>query len=118
MEFEKYAIKKDKTDMLSSLKLVNKKIIKEKIIQYGVDTIEELADEIIEDFDVTLDISKDDIFTKKFFEKLVNNQNSFVFSAYESDVKDFFVFVYKKGVYYTYYIPDEIRDIIKKYLNI
>ena len=53
-----------------------------------------------------------------FFSRLVNNENSMSFSAYESDVEDFFVFAYNKGPYYTYYIPDEIRKIIKQKLKI
>ena len=40
------------------------------------------------------------------------------FSAYESDVQDFFVFTYDKGSYYTYYISYEIRKIIKQKLGI
>lgn len=53
-----------------------------------------------------------------FFSKLVNNENSMIFSAYESDIEDFFVFVYDKGSYYTYYISDEIRKIIKQEMRI
>ena len=53
-----------------------------------------------------------------FFSKLVNNENSMIFSAYESDVEGFFVFVYDKGSYYTYYISDEIRKIIKQKMGI
>lgn len=41
-----------------------------------------------------------------------------IFSAYESDVEGFFVFVYDKGSYYTYYISDEIRKIIKQKMGI
>lgn len=56
-------------------------------------------------------MTKDDIFTQMFFSKLVNNENSMIFSAYESDVEDFFVFAYDKGPYYTYYISDEIKKL-------
>lgn len=63
-------------------------------------------------------MAKDDMFTQMFFNKLVNNENSMIFSAYESDVEDFIVFVYDKGPYYTYYIPDEIRKIIKQKLGL
>ena len=116
---EKYLIKKDdKTDMLSSLEKVDKKIIDKKLKEYDIKTIKELAKYIIEEFKETLEMTKDDMLTQMFFSKLVNNENSMIFSAYESDVEDFFVFVYDKGSYYTYYISDEIRKIIKQKLNI
>ena len=118
-KLEKYLIKKDnKTDMLSSLEKVDKKIIDKKLKEYDIKTIKELAKYIIEEFKETLEMTKDDMFTQMFFNKLVNNENSMIFSAYESDVEDFFVFVYDKGSYYTYYIPDEIRKTIKQKLKI
>lgn len=118
-KLEKYLIKKDsKTDMLSSLEKVDKKIIDKKLKEYDIKTIEELAKYIIEEFKETLEMTKDDMFTQMFFSKLVNNENSMIFSAYESDVEDFFVFVYDKGSYYTYYISDEIRKIIKQKMGI
>ena len=46
---EKYLIKKDdKTDMLSSLEKVDKKIIDKKLKEYDIKTIKELAKYIIE----------------------------------------------------------------------
>ena len=118
-KLEKYLIKKDdKTDMLSSLEKVDKKIIDKKLKEYDIKTIKELAKYIIEEFKETLEMTKDDMLTQMFFSKLVNNENSMIFSAYESDVEDLFVFVYDKGSYYTYYISDEIRKIIKQKLNI
>lgn len=118
-KLEKYLIKKDsKTDMLSSLEKVDEKIINNKLKEYDIKTIKELAKYIIEEFKETLEMTKDDMLTQMFFSKLVNNENSMIFSAYESDVEDFFVFVYDKGSYYTYYISDEIRKIIKQKLNI
>ena len=118
-KLEKYLIKKNnKTDMLSSLEKVDKKIIDKKLKEYDIKTIKELAKYIIEEFKETLEMTKDDLFTQMFFSKLVNNENSIFFSAYESDVEDFFVFVYDKGSYYAYYIPDEIRKTIKQKLKI
>ncbi len=116
-KLEKYLIKKEKTDMLSSLKKVNQKIVKEKMEKYGVNSIEELAKEIIEKFKEILGLSKDDIFTQMFFKRLVSNENSMIFSAYEQDVECFYVFTYNSGEYYSYYIPDEIREIIKEELG-
>ena len=94
--------------MLSSLEKIDEKIINNKLKEYDIKTIKELAKYIIEEFKETLGKTKDDMFTQMFFSKLVNNENSMIFSAYESDVEGFFVFVYDKGSYYTYYISDEI----------
>lgn len=116
-KLEKYLIKKEKTDMLSSLKKVNKKIIDEKMEEYDVDSIEELAKYIIEEFKEILSSTKDDIFTQIFFQRLVNNENSMVFSAYEQDMECFNVFAYENGKYYSYYIPDEIKEIINEELG-
>ena len=118
-KLEKYIIKKDnKTDMVSSLNKLPKKILNEKLNEYDAKSVKELSKYLIDEFKETLEISKDDIFTQMFFSKLINNENSMIFSAYFSDVENFIVFVYDNGSYYTYYIPDEIRKIIKKKLNI
>lgn len=103
---------------MSSLEKVDKEIINNKLKEYGIKTLKELSEFIIEDFKEILEMTKDDMFTQMFFNKLVNNENSMIFSAYESDVEDFIVFVYDKGPYYTYYIPDEIRKIIKQKLGL
>lgn len=104
--------------MLSSLEKIDEKIINNKLKEYDIKTIKELAKYIIEEFKETLEMTKDDMFNQIFFSKLVNNENSMIFSAYESDVEGFFVFVYDKGPYYTYYISDEIRKIIKQKMGI
>ena len=118
-KLEKYIIKKDdKTDMVSSLNKLPKKILNEKLNECDVKSVKELSKYLIDEFKETLEISKDDIFTQMFFSKLVRNENSMIFSAYFSDVENFLVFVYDNGSCYTYYIPDEIRKIIKKKLNI
>lgn len=118
-KLEKYLIKKDnKTDMLSSLKKIDKKIINKALKENDLKTIESLSQYTISEFKDLLRQTKTDIFTQMFFQRLVDNENSFIFSAYESDVESFFVFAYDKGSYYTYYIPDEIRKIIKQELKI
>lgn len=42
MKYDKYIIKKDKTDLFSSLKELNKDIINEKLEDYDLDNIEYL----------------------------------------------------------------------------
>ena len=103
--------------MISSLKKVDIKIVNEKLEEYDVNSIEALAKFIIEEFKEILSSSKDDVFTQMFFERLVNNENSIIFSAYEQDVECFTVFVYENGDHYSYYIPDEIRKIIRDELK-
>lgn len=93
---------------------LNKKLLEEKFEEYGVDSVKELAEYIIENFKDLFEMTINDIFTQMFFRKLINNENTEIFSAYESDVESLIVFVYQKDDYYTYYIPDEIKKIIKK----
>lgn len=118
MNYEKYLIKKDKLDLLSSLKLLNEKIIKEELEEKGLDNINELKDSIIEEFEICLNFSKDDVFTRRYFEKLLNDENSMLMSAYQDDIEALWVFVYENGNHCSYYIPEEIKKIIKKELNL
>lgn len=117
-KYEKYVIEKGKTDLKSSLKKVNEKLINKYLKENGLDDIEEMMEDIIGKFEITLSMCKDDYFTKLFFQRLVENENSPIFSAYESDVESFIVFVCENNGFYSYYIPDEIRKIIKKELKI
>lgn len=117
MKYEKYLIKKDKLDLLSSLNALNKKILNEKFKEFGVNDIYELRNYIIEDFENCLDISKDDPFTKMYFERLVDHENSEWMSAYQQDIEALLVFIYDNGEHYSYYIPTEIKEIINKLLG-
>ena len=117
MKYEKYLIKKGKTDLLSSLKALDKKLLNEKFKEFGVDDIYELKDFILEDFEFCLESSKDDTFTKMYFERLIDHENSEWMSAYQQDIESLLVFVYNNGDYYSYYIPPEIKEIINKLLG-
>ena len=97
MKYEKYLIKKDKLDLLSSLESLNKKLLNEKFKEFGVDNIYELRDFIIEDFEFCLESSKDEPFTKMYFERLIEHEDSEWMSAYEQDIEMLLVFVYKNG---------------------
>ena len=83
MKYEKYLIKKGKLDLLSSLKALDKKLLNEKLKEFGVDDIYELKDYILDEFEFCLNVSKDDDFTKMYFEKLMNNENSEWISTFE-----------------------------------
>lgn len=117
MKYEKYLIKKEKLDLLSSLKLLDKKIVNEKLKEYGLENVNELKDYIIEEFETCLDMSKDDKFTQMYFIRLLEHENSEWMSAYEQDIEGLFVFVYENREHYSYYIPTEIKTIIKNMLK-
>lgn len=118
MNYEKYLIKKNKLDLLSSLKALDKKIINKMMKEYDLKNIEELKEQIIDDFEFCLSMSKDDMFTKIYFQRLINNENSMFMSAYKDDIEGLWVFVYENNGHYSYYIPSEIKKIIKKELNL
>lgn len=118
MQYEKYLIKKGKLDLLSSLKALDKKLLNEKIEEFGANDIYELRDYIIDSFEDCLDMSKDDLFTRTYFERLIDHENSELMSAYQQDIESFFVFIYDNGDHYSYYIPTEVRKIINKLLGI
>ena len=117
MKYEKYLIKKGKLDLLSSLKALDKKLLNEKFKEFGVNDIHELRDYILDNFEFCLNESKDDNFTRMYFERLMNHENSEWMSAYEQDMESLLVFVYNNGNYYSYYIPTEIKQIINKLLG-
>ncbi len=58
------------------------------------------------------------MFTKMYFQKLLNSENSIFMSAYQDDIEGLWVFVYDNGSHYSYYIPTEIKKIIKKKLSL
>ena len=118
MNFDKYIIKKGKTDLRSSLEALDKKLLKEKMDEFGVDNLKEMRDYIIDFFEVCLDMSKDDYFTRMYFKKIIDNENTMFMSAYQDDIESLWVFVYENKDHLSYYIADEIKKIIKKKLNI
>lgn len=62
-------------------------------------------------------MSKDDKFTQIYFLRLLEHENSELMSAYEQDIEDLFIFIYDNGNHYSYYIPTEIKTIIKNMLK-
>ena len=48
MKYEKYLIKRGKLDLLSSLKALDKKLLNEKLEEFGADDIYELKDIILQ----------------------------------------------------------------------
>ena len=118
MKFKKYLVTKGKTDLLSSLKALDEELLKEKLEEFGVDNINELKDEILDDFGFWLDIYKDDKSTKMYYKRLLDQENSEWVAPYEEEMESLLVFIYDNGNHYSYYIPTEIKQIIKKILKI
>lgn len=118
MNFDKYIIKKGKTDLRSSLEALDKKLLHKKMKEFGVDSLKEMCEYIIDFFEVCLDMSKDDYFTRMYFKKIIDNENTMFMSAYQEDIESLWVFVYENKDHLSYYIADEIKKIIKKKLNI
>lgn len=118
MNYEKYLVKKEKCDLLSSLKSLDKKIVKEMQKRNGVNSIEELKEEIINDFEFCLKCSKDDFLTIRYFTRILKDENTTDMTIYDTDIEHLWAFVYKNNNHYSYYIATEIKKIIKKELNI
>ena len=87
MQIDKYLIKKDKTDLLSSLSSLNKDIFNEKLKEFNCKDINEL---------------KEDMFTILYFKKIISNENSIMMAPYMQDTEDLLVFVYEQGNHYSY----------------
>ena len=42
-----------------------------------------------------LEISKDDMFTQVYFQRLLENENTYMMSAYQDDIEGLWVFIYE-----------------------
>lgn len=115
MKYEKYLVKKGKSDLLSSLKALNEDLLNEKIKKYGVSDIYELKDYIVDTFRDCLNECQYDTATIIYFKELIRNENSNILFAIKQDIESLFVFVYNGGK--SYYIPNEIKQIINEYLK-
>lgn len=80
------------TLLLMYLTSLDKKLLNEKIKEFGVEDINELKEYIIEDFESCLEMTIDDQFTIRYFERLIEHENSKWMSAYEQDIEKLFVF--------------------------
>ncbi len=116
MDYDKYVVKSDKEDLLSSLKALDKTIIKEKLKEYEVDNIYKLKDAILNKFELWANSSKDNIFAKLYFKRLMEYENYHWTSTFGDEVELLFVFLYDDD--HSYYVPTEIKEIINKVFKI
>ena len=98
--------------------VLDKNLLQEKILESNVHNINELKEQILNNFEKTLNITEDNKFSKKYLENLLEHENTDFMSASKQDIENLTVFIYKNSEYYSYYIPDEIKAIIEKNLKI
>ena len=80
--------------------------------------VSNIKEEIIKDFQFCLSFSKNDIFTIKYFCKILKYENTPNMSIYDDDIENLWAIVYKENNHYSYYIATEIKKIIKKELGL
>lgn len=110
-------ISKRKTDLLSSLKEINKEYAKKYMKDNFIDSYKEWKEEVLSSFERNFEFSKNSQSTIDFFKRLVMNENSDNIVFPSDDVRSNIVFLYKDANKIKYYIPDEIKEIIWKELS-
>lgn len=114
MNYNNYLVKKGKTDLVSSLRAMNKKIINEELEYRNLKNIGELKKDIIKGLEFCLESSKDDLCTIIYFKRILENENTNQMVIFDDDIESLWAFVYKSNGEYSYYIADEIKEIIKE----
>lgn len=106
---EDLIITKIKTDLLSSLKSINKEYAQKYMDDNCYDNYKEWKNNVLILFKVSFDASKNNLFTMNFFNRLVLCENTTNIVAYADDVISNIVFLYRDEDGLKYYIPDEIK---------
>lgn len=114
---EYLVINKTKTDLLSSLKNINKDYATKYMKENCFDNYREWKQDVLLMFESCFDSSKNDQFTINFFNKLVMHENTNCIVVPSDDVKSNIVFLYRENNELKYYIPTEIKEIIWKELS-
>lgn len=110
-------ITKTKTDLLSSLKNINKEYAKKYMEENYYDDYNEWEERVLMLFTSSFEASKNNALTIKFFQNLVINENTENLVFYSDDVESNNVFLYEDNGKIKYYIPDEIRNIVWEELS-
>lgn len=116
-----YLIKKnDKTDILSSLEQIDSKIINEILEnnRVGMKNINDIANYKLKLVKQTFEDLPFDPSSHFYYSKLLRYENKTTFRPAGADIEDFVVFIYNKNNKPSYYIPDEMKEIIKEFLNV
>jgi len=118
MDVEDLVINKTKTDLLSSLKNIDKKYADKYMSDHCYDNYKEWKDNVLFMFNTVFESSKDSVATLHFFSRLIENENTTNIVAYGDDVESNIVFLYRDEDGLKYYVPDEIKKIVLKELNL
>jgi hypothetical protein len=117
MEVNDYLVTKDREDLLSSLKGINKKVINKKLMELDLENLQELKKYILEHLKDSIKNIKDRWLLNIHFETLLTNENK-TLSVDPSDVENFIVFLYEEDGEIKYYMPTEVKDIIKRSIKV
>ena len=117
MEVNDYLVTKDREDLLSSLKGINKKIINKKLMELDLENLQELKKYILEHLKDSIKNIKDRWLLNIHFETLLTNENK-TLSVDPSDVENFIVFLYEEDGEIKYYMPTEVKGIIKRSIKV
>lgn len=117
MEVNDYLVKKEKEDLLSSLKELKKETLNEKLKEYDLENIQELKKYIVENLKDSIKNIKNRWLLNIHFETLLDNENK-ILTIDPSDIENFIVFLYEDNGELKYYIPTEIKNIIRKSIKV
>jgi len=117
IDVEDLIITKTKTDLLSSLKNIDREYAEKYMGDNCYDNYKEWKDNVLMLFKTSFEESKDNAYTIKFFNELVLYENTSNIVAYADDVVSNIVFLYRDNDDLKYYIPDEIKKIITQELK-
>jgi len=117
IEVNDYLVTKDREDLLSSLKGINKKVINKKLMELDLENLQELKKYILEHLKDSIKNIKDRCLLNIHFETLLTNENK-TLSVDPSDVENFIVFLYEEDGEIKYYMPTEVKDIIKRSIKV
>lgn len=117
MEVNDYLVTKDREDLLSSLKGVNRIIINKKLRELDLENLQELKKYILEHLKDSIKNIKNRWLLNVHFETLLTNENKNL-SLDPSDIENFIVFLYEEDGEIKYYMPTEVKDIIKRSIKV
>lgn len=117
MKVDDYFVHKKEEDLLSSLKELKKEIIDEKLRENDLENIQELKKYILENLNNSIKNIKNRWLLNIHFEVLLENENK-ILSVDPSDITNFIVFLYEEDNKIKYYIPSEIKEIIKRSIKV
>lgn len=113
-----YLIKKPTSLLLKDcLNSLNKDFLKQYLEDNFLDDVNELVEEVLGSIDNLLSLSFDDPFTVIYFKTILADENTTNVSIYPSDIQSFMGFLYNKDGELSFFIPKDVKKVIKKYIK-